>query len=363
MVKSEIHIVLIWEKGLNKLDHILYDLKNSFRILKVVEMEWSPSYFSSNLSRFYGEKLPDRSFKEKHCGKGPFVCVILEDLNPVYEERKTSKGISLVNKSLFDKKELYRNWTGGGHKVHGSNNLEEAAHDMLFLFNKSMQDYVAKDWDGNMTKIQADIVGYDGWEDFDSLFDFINKSSNYVILRNYKNLDSLKSEKSDIDFLTSNKDFMYHINGNRKHKSRNRVAYTIAIGDKHYDADIRFLDDNYYDYNWAKNIIDDRITYKNFFIPDPLNEFYSLLYHSLIHKNDLSDKYVEELLSISDSIGLDIEKTIFYNREEALDLLCEFLQAKQYNIVKPKDFSVQYSYGRKGLKRFFWELIGKIKNV
>ena len=35
MLKSEIHIVLVWEKGLSKLDAILYDLKNSFEILDV----------------------------------------------------------------------------------------------------------------------------------------------------------------------------------------------------------------------------------------------------------------------------------------------------------------------------------------
>ena len=95
MLKSEIHLVLIWEKGLEKLSHIMYDLKNSFKIIDVKRVVWGSDNFSNNLSRFYGQKLPNKSFKEKHCGKGPFITVVIEQENPVYEKRKTSKGRSL----------------------------------------------------------------------------------------------------------------------------------------------------------------------------------------------------------------------------------------------------------------------------
>ena len=76
-MNSEIHIVLIWEKGLVQLDAILFDLKNDFQILEVNKVIWSEQFFSNNLSRFYGEKLPSGSFKEKHCGRGPFTQLLL----------------------------------------------------------------------------------------------------------------------------------------------------------------------------------------------------------------------------------------------------------------------------------------------
>ena len=361
-MQSEIHIVLIWEKGLSKLDSILYDLKDSFRILDVIEMTWSPEFFSNNLSRFYGEKLPDKSFKEKHCGKGPFVCIILEDSDPIYRERKTSKGRLLVNNSLFDKKNLYRNWTGGGHKVHTSNNIEEARHDIFFLFDKSIQEYEKIDfWSGEIRKINKNIRGYDGWKDFDNFFSFINESSNYLILRNYNNFESMDIENVDIDFLTSDKDFMHHINGTKKHNDKDRVAYTIKVGSKKYSADVRFLSDNYYDFKWGQHMLDSKIRYESFFIPDPVNEFYSLLYHSLIHKNELSDKYSDRLLSLSENIDLDIDRSLILDRGLLLDVLNNFLAEKQYSIVRPDDFSVQYNYGHKGLKRLIWEFVGKIR--
>ena len=361
-MKSEIHIVLIWEKGLNKLDSILYDLKESFQVLDVTQVTWSPDFFSSNLSRFYGEKLPDKSFKERHCGKGPFTCVVLKDSNPVYQERRTSKGKLLVNKSLFDKKGLYRNWTGGGHKVHTSNNVQEAKHDIFFLFGKNIQEYEGLGlWNGKIHKINRNIEGCDGWSDFDNFFGFINKSSNYLILRNYNDFESIDVDHIDIDFLTSDKDFKYHINGDKKHHDKDRVAYTIKIGGKKYSADVRFLDDNYYDCKWGKDMIDNRIRHESFFIPDPLNEFYSLLYHALIHKNELSDKYADQLLALSRNIDLDIEASLFLDRGQSLDMLNNFLERKQYSIVNPADFSVQYNYGYKGLQRLIWELVGKIK--
>ena len=104
-MKSEIHIVIIWEKGLNKLDSILYDLKNTFQVIDVRRVKWSQDYFSNNLSRFYGQNLPEKSFKEKHCGTGSFIAIIVNQKEPLYEKRKTSRGFCLVNSLLFDKKE------------------------------------------------------------------------------------------------------------------------------------------------------------------------------------------------------------------------------------------------------------------
>ena len=100
-MNSEIHIVLVWEKGLNKFKSILRDLENNFEVLDVSRVEWSDTSFSNNLSRFYGEKLPDGSFKEKHCGRRSFISIIIRQSNPIYETRKTSKGEELVNSVLF----------------------------------------------------------------------------------------------------------------------------------------------------------------------------------------------------------------------------------------------------------------------
>ncbi len=362
-MKSEIHIVLVWEKGLDQIDPILSDLKDNFQILDVSKVNWSDAFFSNNLSRFYGEKLSDGSFKEKHCGRGPFVVIILKQDNPIYDFRKTSRGDERVNSILFDKKEIYRGWTGGGHKVHASNNILESSHDIFFLFQKSLNHFLNKDeWGGVIEDKVVDIAGYNGWVDFNELFNFINKVSGYVILRNYDNLEQLPID-SDIDFLSSDLDFHYHINGSRKYKYKNRAAYKVAIGKDNRDVDVRLINDGYYDPNWTLDIIKNRILYKNkFFIPDPINEFYSLLYHVLIHKNDLSDKYNKRLIQLASKIELKIDTHCIGDRSKMLSLLEDFLIAKGYEITNPNDFSVQYNYAKKGFKRILWEMIGRIKN-
>ena len=365
MLKSEIHLVLIWEKGLEKLSHIMYDLKNSFKIIDVKRVVWGSDNFSNNLSRFYGQKLPNKSFKEKHCGKGPFITVVIEQENPVYEKRKTSKGEFLVNSLLYDKKQLYRKWTGGGHKIHTSNDEVEADHDLFFLFNKKPSDYLNHNsWDNKIEDYKIDIRGVDNWKNFDDLFCFINQSSEYVVLRNYEYIDTLDADKSDIDFLTIDENFAYHINGSKKHKNKSRSAYTIKIKNKYYSVDVRCFGDGYYDAKWVKDIIKKRIFYKDrFFIPCPEDEFFSLLYHSLIHKNRRSDKYFKKLVSLVKDNSLKCDIRLLETREGAFEVLKEYMDKNGYEIISPEDYSVQFNYKNKGLKRYFWEFVGRFKNA
>ena len=365
MLNSEIHLVLIWEKGLEKLSHIIYDLKNSFEILDVKKIVWGKRDFSNNLSRFYGEKLPDKSFKEKHCGNGPFISIVIKQDNPIYEERKTSKGEALVNRLLYDKKQLYREWAGGGHKIHTSNDVMEADHDIFFLFNKKSSDYLNNDsWDNQIKECQTNIRGFDGWKNLDDMFSFVNESSKYVVLRNYEEIDVMDENKSDIDFLTIDNDFSYHINGIKKHKNKFRSAYSVKIDSKHYSADIRCLGDGYYDIKWIKDIVKNRILYKNrFFIPCPEDEFFSLLYHSLIHKNKMSDKYLKKLTSLIERNNLNHGIDLLKTTGSAFKLLAQYMKNKGYGITRPIDYSVQFNYKNKGAKRWVWEFIGHFRNV
>ena len=46
-----------------------------------------------------------------------------------------------------------------------------------------------------------------------------------------------------------------------------------------------------------------------------------------------------------------------------LDILKKFMKHNGYQFTNPKDYSVQYSFGAKGIKRVLWELIGKFKGA
>ena len=186
-IKKEIHLFIIWEKARYKQDLILEDLNNKFSIIDVKEIIWSKFYFSSNLTRFYGENLPEGSHKENHCGNGSFLAIIVEDLGPRYNERLTTKGLEKVNINTFDAKDKYRYWTGGGHKIHATNSIIESAHDIALLFKQDINSISCyKKWDGKIKKYSEDLAGYDGWKNIEEYFRIINYCTNYVVLRNFE---------------------------------------------------------------------------------------------------------------------------------------------------------------------------------
>ena len=147
------HLLIIWNKGLNQKDKILNDLISQFDILDIYKFSWEKKHFSDNLKRFYAHsqyKRKQRKFnkiikrKIKHCGSGSFIAIVFEDLNPNFELRKTSSGTRLVNANIFDRKTKYREWTGGGHKIHASDDEFETNKDLSLLFGTTTEEFMAK---------------------------------------------------------------------------------------------------------------------------------------------------------------------------------------------------------------------------
>ena len=81
---------------------------------------------------------------------------------------------------------------------------------------------------------------------------------------------------------------------------------------------------------------------KGFYIPDNLNLFYSLIYHSLIHKKHISEDYLKEFLNLSDRLNLDI-KACDLNDICLLDILISYMHKHKYDIVEPHDISVFFN--------------------
>ena len=161
---GELHLFIIWENASYKKDEILEDIKKSFEIIKIYKMIWDKDKFSENLSRFYGTNLPAGSGKEQHCGTGPFILIIVKDKNPRYEIRNTSKGDKLVNINMFDKKTYYRELTGGGHKIHATNDIIETEHDLTLLLHQSIEDFLKNvEKSDKEEEKNINLIGTDGW--------------------------------------------------------------------------------------------------------------------------------------------------------------------------------------------------------
>ncbi len=346
-VNGEVHLFIIWENAREKQSKILGDIEKKFRILDVFDVSWSDKNFSSNLTRFYGQKLPNRSFKEKHCGKGPFLLVVVYDNDPIYENRTTSKGIARVNVRMFDCKELYRSWTGGGHKIHATNDIDETHHDLVLLMGRKAEIYLSSNdsfWDNTIKSLQLDLVGADGWGSLADFFYVLNNTINYVVLRNFDELPNhhINDIHGDIDLLTDDYATLCYVsNATKVFNKSYRVHYVTSIGMDTIYFDFRHVGDGYYDEKWQRNILLTRI-YKEqeIFVPNDDNHFFSLLYHAAVHKPRIADDYVDKLLNLSNGLGKNISPVSFKDADWLCISLETFLNEKDYVFTDPKDVSV-----------------------
>ena len=342
---EEIHLFIIWSKGIAQKDKIVEDISENFTICSVYNTTWSKNRFSNNLSRLYGENLPKNSHKEKNCGTDTFCCIIVKDNKPTYEIRDTSKGPRVVNTNLFDAKQLYRSWTSG-NKIHATDNIEETKFQLALLFGKDYNEYLLQEkFDKNVIVYNNDLIGANGWNSFDELFHILNLTSNYIVLRNFDNLEEqLTTKHPDVDILTENRSLTKDIlNAVETTNKSYRVQHSVKINNKDINFDIRYVGDNYYDKNWEIALLKTKVKHeKGFYTPDDLSLFYSLIYHALIHKQYISEDYIKQFLDLSMRLGLDVKVCNLIDIG-LLDILLSYMYEHNYDIVEPYDLSVFFN--------------------
>ena len=336
---KELHLVSIWQNGRYKEREILKYISNNFQIVERYEISWNKNNFSKSLTSFYGTNLPPNSKKELHCGNGKFLVITFYDLNPNYGFTETSRGIEKVNLNIFSMKQLFREWTGGGHKIHTTNSTTETNHDLVMLFGMNYLDYESSiqlkeklgNKENNVIKIlPQNTIGVDGWESLEKLFYVINETVQYVVLRNFETLPKkyFSEEHGDIDLLVNDLDQLVYItNAIKVHKENYRCHYKIKIKNDYIYFDFRSVGDNYYDENWQINILKNRVkSINSFYVPTNEDYFYSLVYHALIHKKRISKDYPSKIENIFKK--LENYDNSNFNFTYYLQLLEKFLISK-----------------------------------
>ena len=343
-MKEELHLFIIWENGREKQEEILADIKKDFQIIKIYEIEWEKEKFSNNLSRFYGTNLPKNTRKEVYCGNGKFLLIIVKVKNPVYGRRLTTKGEKVVNTKMFDKKTKYRELTGGGDRVHGTNNEIETNHDLTLLLGKNIKDFLSENhrWNGKIQELKGNLFGEKKWNTVSDMFYALNNCINYAILRNYESLPNEIYEKghNDIDIICeSMEDAKYVLNAERVCKEDYRVQYKTKVEDRIIYFDLRSIGDNYYCEQMEKDILKERIyNEKGFYTLNSEDYFYTLLYHALIQKLDFTEDYKNKLINMSIK-NMNKDTSL----EEWAEILKEWMLSKEYAMVPPKDKSVIFN--------------------
>ncbi len=174
-----------------------------------------------------------------------------------------------------------------------------------------------------------------------SFFNYINKEiDDYVILRGVEEFDKFSDWDSnkDIDLLCVDvKRFVEYIEATPLFGKDDCKHYKVFIAGKRIILDFITIYDNEFDGNWIREMIGNReqdSTYLCYVLNDE-NYRYSLIYHGLIHKGTISEKYKK--LS-----GIYFDTMAQYDK-----MLWQFMKEKKYKYVIKK--------GKEN--EFFWEFI------
>lgn len=187
-MKNEIGLFVIWENALYKKDKILCDISQCFKIMNIFHIEWEKDKIIENYNRYYGKMLQSFSLKEKGYQNGKFLLIIVQSDNQ-YAYRNTSHGVDYVNIRMFDSKMKYRSWTGGGHKIHGSNSLMEANHDLTLLLGLNVEEYLENYHETENTHIinlKRNVFPVSNLKSEEDLFNLMN---NCIIYANFPYVD------------------------------------------------------------------------------------------------------------------------------------------------------------------------------
>lgn len=339
---QETHLFILWQNALNKKDEILKDIKENFTILNIYKITWDKQKFANNLSRFYGTKLPKGSGKEEHCGNGSFLLVVVKCENPKYELRNTSHGDEIVNINMFDKKMQYREMTGGGHRVHGTDSQKETDHDLTLLTGMNIEDFLknhSEEWNGQIEELNQDLIGTYSWKNAEEMFYALNNCTEYAILRNYEALpeEIYVNEHNDIDVICNSfENVTYILNAEKVFEEEYRVHYKTQIGEKIAYFDLRYIGDNYYCKELEESLLKNRIyNDKGFYTISNEEYFYTLLYHAILHKPEFAQDYKDRLSKMREE-NLNTE-------DDYIKILKDWLIKQEYQIIRPVDKSVQFN--------------------
>jgi len=354
MNKPELHLFIVWNAWIKKSKEIYDDINKNFPINKKISIFWNDEIYLDNLIRFYylNTQIIIKN-KLQHIWKWEFEVILVIDEHPKYELRKTTSGKNMVNSNMFDLKKEYRLITWGGHKIHGTDNVFEAKYQLFLLlwieYNKLKQSLIKQNFstDSHFNPIYSFELS-----DLDKVFDVLNTFSEYVILRNFENIDKNYYDPihNDIDILTNSKDFALIkslLNLKKVFHEKCRRRYKLYINNKIIYFDFRLIGDNYYDINWEKQILKERKKYKNFYVPEEKNLKYSLLYHALVHKKIISSDYSGKFESLFGT--KNIEKLFLE--------LSNFMRNQWYSFVESSDYSVSCNY--ENIKKYTWSIVKK----
>jgi len=308
----------------------------NYCIVYECEVIWSNQNIDSNLHRLGLDKNTISSDTNKY---KTFYAIIFKIDNPSYVLTKNGTYHLKWKENSFIKPILLR-----------SNRIEEFYFISTLLFGP---EFIIE-FDNKsrlLPSTTGDLVGANGWESIDELFLVANICSNWVVLRNAEFLpDNFWENDKDIDVLCDNIELLSRV-FNATKRANGISCYKTKIQNKYVDIDMRFLGDDYYDSCWGKNMIETRVYRQNVPLLNNENYFFSLFYHSKIHKKNIKPIYIKRLIDIARQLGFDLTEKEIANDTLSSEIIDDYLYTKNYKFTYPYDISCYLNLNMNVIKR------------
>jgi len=329
----EHHLLIFWRWPADRLENTLNKIRERFEINRVAHLYWTKDRIIENFQRYYAMISGHAYKKYTQAGALPFLLVIVTDMSPVYEYRIAGgSGFKKVNINSFDLKQNLRRQ--GRTSLHATNNPREFRRDYMYLMGQRADDIQMRPWEGTIEEIHRDIVGADGWQNLSQVFSVLNEAVDYVVLRNFEKLpdEHIHGNHGDIDLLVEDVDAWDRA---ASILNKKRHAHTMVSGRKVY-FDFRSVEDFYYDPEWCRRILRDKVMIRGFYVPNPEDYFFSLLYHGHVQKPKIAKDYIPRLLAMSKEIGFDwITPEMLTDPAKAAEILDDWLKGNGFYLTRP----------------------------
>lgn len=347
-VKHDFGLFVVWQDARPFLDEIKSQISDNFEIVLESEVVWTDKEFHRNASRIYEEAIIDdyneNQWKSGHTSKikgKEFYLFVVKDPEPDYSYNlSVSKKVEITNNNFRTLKYLFREIAYSSGKtryaVHSTNNILEFFFQAPLILGVETFERIIKGEKYVINDFKRDLSGANGWNSWKDLFNMLNVSSNYLILRNFDRFPN-ENEDSDIDLLVDDYQKVASIIGMNQSRSKPYKG-EVLVGNRYFSVDLRFVGDNYYDNRWESLMLKRRIFLNGFFVPRVDDYFFSLLFHCKVQKQFLSEKRIHKLLSLSKALGFEwFTKELLLDNYECGKILAGYYKANGYYYEKPID--------------------------
>jgi hypothetical protein len=198
------------------------------------------------------------------------------------------------------------------------------------------------------------------WDNIQNLFQEINKKCNYLILRNYEDIENgyiTLEGHDDIDILCDNvKMLVKYMHAFPWGERDNGKIYKICFCGEKIKLHIFHVGDGYYAANWQKIMLEKRVLNPfGFYIMDKENYYYALAYHGLFQKRVFMDDYRVRLKDMAHDLGLFATEA-----NEHIELLNKFMRLYGYKYTYPTDPGLYINFSGLPInlihKNYLWKI-------